>query len=368
MIIKVGLPIHPQRIGKIGYRIKGVSAGPERGPVKPLRELLPQRLVNGRARCRNVRIRDEIFRLLDLDHPERAFRALDALGGTGVLFPELLALKDTEQTAPHVLNAWEHTLACLSNLQEVMSILTHKPDEEGKGNWLMGMTSLHLGRYRDRFNSYLGECLTPGRTKRALLFFSALYHDIGKPEAATTGADKRRHFYRHEQLGSPVIVKRGLSLALSNDEIDWLERVVRNHMRIHHLAITGEAASPRAIYRFFQKTDEAGVANCLLSLADTLATFGTTITREVLESELLICRQLLEAWWEQPERLVRPPKLVDGMELMKELELEPGALVGELLEAVRLAQVEGQVTTRRDALNLARQILQEKNSKSPQEA
>jgi len=340
----------------LGFRL-------EKSTIAQIKTALPQL-----DRSAPERIRDEVFRLFGEDHPERGLRALDVLGGVVVLFPELLALKDTEQTTPHVLNAWEHTLASLAGLQKVLSILTHKPDQEGKGNWLMGMVSLHLGRYRDQFSDYLGECLTPGRTKRALLFFTALYHDAGKPEVASTGEDKRRHFYRHEQMGSPVIIRRGLAMALSNGELDWLERVVRNHMRIHHLAATGQAASPRAIYRFFQKAGDAGVAICLLSLADTLATYGTTITREVLEKELAICRQLLEAWWEFPQQMVRPPKLLDGIELMQDLSIEPGPLVGELLEAVRLAQVEGRVTTRMDALELARQLLRKKNTNSSEEA
>ncbi|MGA9398629.1 MAG: HD domain-containing protein [Anaerolineaceae bacterium] len=340
----------------LGFRL-------EKSTITQIKTALPQL-----DRSAPERIRDEVFRLFGEDHPERVLRVLDVLGGTGVLFPELLALLNTEQTSPHVLNAWEHTLASLTSLQEVLSILTCRPDQKGKSNWLMGMVSLHLGRYRDGFSDYMNECPTVGRTKRALLFFAALYHDAGKPVAATIDEDEQRHFYRHEQLGSPAIVSRGLALELSNDEIDWLERVVRNHMRIHHLAATGEGASPRAIYRFFQKAGDAGVAICLLSLADTLATYGTTITREILEKELAICRQLLEAWWEYPERMIKPPKLLDGTGLMQELSIESGPLVGELLEAVRLAQVEGRVTTRLDALDLARHLLREGKTNPSQEA
>ena len=97
--------------------------------------------------CSPERIRDEVFRIFEDAHPERALRVLDTLGGMDVLFPELLPLKETPQTAPHQLNAWDHSLAAVSSLEEVMTILTCQPDGEGKGNWLMGMISLHLGRY-----------------------------------------------------------------------------------------------------------------------------------------------------------------------------------------------------------------------------
>jgi len=307
--------------------------------------------------CSPERIRDELFRIFEDAHPERALRVLDVLGGMEILFPELLPLKETPQTAPHQMNAWDHSLAAVSSLEEILSILTCLPDGEGKGNWMMGMVSLHLGLYRERIRNYLAECPTPPRTQRALLFLATLYHDAGKPETATTGEDKRRHFYRHEHASSPLVVQRSLSLCMSNSEINWLERAVRQHMRIHHLANQIDEISPRAIYRFYKSTTDAGVAVCLLSLADMLATYGTTITREVLEGELVICQRLLEAWWEYPGEMVNPPRLLTGNDLMEAFKLTPGPQLGELLECIRVAQVEGKVKTREDGLALARQRL-----------
>ena len=310
--------------------------------------------------CSPERIRDEVFRIFEDAHPERALRVLDTLGGMEVLFPELLPLKETPQTAPHQLNAWDHSLAAVSSLEEVMTILTSLPDGEGKGNWLMGMISLHLGRYRDRIRTYLAECPTPPRSRRSLLFLSALYHDAGKPETATTGEDERRHFYRHERVSSPLAVQRSLALAMSNIEIDWLERIIRHHMRIHHLANQVDELTPRAIYRFFKSTENAGVGVCLLSLADLLATYGTTITREALEAELVICQRLLEAWWERPDELINPPRLLTGSDLIKDLKIAPGPVLGELLECIRVAQVEGKVKSREDGLALAHAWLTDK--------
>jgi hypothetical protein len=49
--------------------------------------------------------------------------------------------------------------------------------------------------------------------------------------------------------------------------------------------------------------------------------------------------------------------LIDGRELMKELGLTPGPYIGELLEAIREAQADGQVKTRDEALAYARHEL-----------
>jgi tRNA nucleotidyltransferase/poly(A) polymerase len=314
------------------------------------------------------RIRDEFFQIFHSSNAESAIRVLDTLGGIKVVFPELKDLKNTEQTAPHQLNAWEHSLVTLTKLEELFSILTQPPDREGKGNWLMSMVSLHLGRYRGQISAYLLECPTPPRSRRGLLFLAALYHDAGKPETATTGEDDRRHFYRHERAGTTLVGQRGVKLALSRYETTWVECIVRHHMRIHHLASQSGELTPRVIYRFFQATDEVGVAVCLLSLADLLATFGATITREVLERELVICRQMLATWWERPNEILDPPALMDGDQIMESLQLEPGPLVGEILEAIRLGQVEGRVKSPEDGLDLARLILEEKLSNRSPEA
>jgi hypothetical protein len=48
---------------------------------------------------------------------------------------------------------------------------------------------------------------------------------------------------------------------------------------------------------------------------------------------------------------------LDGNDLMKELNLQPGRIIGQLLEAIREAQATGEVTSREQALQLAREHL-----------
>jgi poly(A) polymerase len=59
--------------------------------------------------------------------------------------------------------------------------------------------------------------------------------------------------------------------------------------------------------------------------------------------------------WQRQQR--RAPRLLDGDELMAELALEPGPLVGNLLDAIAEAQAEGTISTREQALDLARRAL-----------
>jgi len=53
----------------------------------------------------------------------------------------------------------------------------------------------------------------------------------------------------------------------------------------------------------------------------------------------------------QEESLARPPKLVDGHDLINIFAMSPGPKIGEVLETVREAQASGEVTTREEALS-----------------
>ena len=61
----------------------------------------------------------------------------------------------------------------------------------------------------------------------------------------------------------------------------------------------------------------------------------------------------------EPGDVVELPKLIDGNDLMRTFDLEPGPLIGDLLETVREAQAEGLVSSREEATELLRSRLGE---------
>ena len=132
-------------------------------------------------------------------------------------------------------------------------------------------------------------------------------------------------------------------------------------MRFHHLAKNETELSRRSIYRYFRDLGPAGIDLVLLGLADKLAVYGVTITPAEWQKELHAGRQLLEAWFSHQDDLVNPPRLVSGKDLIKELQLQPGPRLGELLEAIREAQAAGAVTSREDALQYAAAWLNSRN-------
>jgi hypothetical protein len=198
------------------------------------------------------------------------------------------------------------------------------------------------------------------------LFLSALYHDIAKPDTRAETQPGRIRFLGHDERGAAAAARRARALALSVQEVERVEAVVAHHMRIHQMAGmlqrsreqgTGEKVSRRAIYRFFQDTREAGVDICMLSLADVRGTYGVTLPQDLWEAELTVCRLLLEAYWEQHEEVVAPPRLLTGNEVMQAFGITPGPELGRLFAGLREAQAAGEVQTREDALAFADQWL-----------
>jgi tRNA nucleotidyltransferase/poly(A) polymerase len=309
------------------------------------------------------RRRDELFRILDGPHPATAIRALDILGVTPYLLPELTALKGVEQSAPHVHDVWTHTLKSMDCLETILAVLSPGYNPNEASDLFSGLTVLQLGRYRQKLAEHL---LTPPnveRSLRALLFFAVLYHDIAKPSARAVERGRIR-FLGHDEQGAEMIEKRARAFNLSNDEVERLKLIVRQHMRVHYhvdrLIRENKQPTRRGIYRFFRDTGETGVDLILIAMADLRATQGHTMPQETWSACLEVCRILLENLWDKPQETVSPPVLVNGEDVMSELGLEPGPLVGEVLEAVREAQSMGVISTRDEAINFGHEFLRKK--------
>jgi putative nucleotidyltransferase with HDIG domain len=197
--------------------------------------------------------------------------------------------------------------------------------------------------------------------RRGSLFLAALYHDIAKPKMRIV-ENGRIRFLGHDQEGAEIAARRARAMALSNEEVQQIEGIVREHMRIlyhtNRLIEGGHAPTRRAIYRFFRDTGEDGVGVCLLALADMRATFEHTIRQEDWGACLEVVRLLLENWYERHQETVKPQVMVDGNDLMRELDIKAGPRLGELLEMIREAQAAGEVNTRDQALALARKNLE----------
>ena len=188
------------------------------------------------------------------------------------VLPELTALKGVQQSSPHIHDVWEHTLSVLQNLEGILSVLQPGYEADNTNDLFTGLLTLRIGRYREQFSAHFAQALNADRSLRSLLFFTALYHDVSKPETRTVEPNGRVRFFDHDQLGAEAAAQRAAALHLSNDEIERVRTVIQNHMRFHfhtsRMAGQGKEPSRRAIYRFFRDSGAAGPDLVLLGLGE----------------------------------------------------------------------------------------------------
>lgn len=299
------------------------------------------------------RTRDEWMRMLQAPRPGRLLRLLDHLGLLAAVLPELEPLRGLAQPAPHAFHGLDHTLSVIDRLGDLLWALEPMPTEDKVADLTLGEASLRLGRFREAVDGYLREEVSSGHSRRQLLFMAATLHDVGKPDTGNLTQDGRLRFLGHEEHGAGLAAACARRLRLSADEAEFVALVVRHHMRPETLQ-AATAVTPRAAYRFFRDCGPAAIGIVLLSLADLLGKYASPPPQAEWAGRVGVARSLLEAAFEQQHRIVNPPRLLDGDEVMRALGLAPGPAVGELLERLREAQAESAVSTKEEALALLR--------------
>jgi poly(A) polymerase len=244
------------------------------------------------------RIADELRKLLV--HPRRArgVGLLLDLGLAGGILPEVVAMKGLPQGPPSAPTGdlWDHVLRVLDLLGPAVSFE---------------------------------------------LAFAALLHDVGKPR--TVGRTPERYtFYYHEHVGKRLAEEIADRLRLSNAERERIAWLVEKHQ------VLCEARQMRTS-KLKPLLAHPHIRELLaLHRADALASGRST-------DHVDYCEFLLREW---PEEVLNPPPVITGHDLTKH-GVEPGPVFKKLLDAVREAQLEGVLTTKKQALELVDRLLKE---------
>ncbi len=305
------------------------------------------------------RQRDELMQILGTARAARGLRTMEDLGLFPHVLPEMDVTRGVEQPREHYWDVFGHSLEAVAALD----ILLAEDEPEGEpGRMLWRELWTELGWWEGA-GAYLRQEVAPNTFRCALIKLCALLHDSGKPATKTFDETSRMRFFGHAEAGAEIAGRMLQRLHFSSREVALVTSMIRAHLRPVQMAQQG-APTDRAIYRFFRDTGEAGIDTLFLSLADHLATVGPRFNREGWQQHVALVSFVLQRKLMQTS-VIEPPKLFRGDELMAELSLSPGPLVGELLELIREAQAAGEVRTREEALELARSRL-EQTSAHPQ--
>jgi putative nucleotidyltransferase with HDIG domain len=246
------------------------------------------------------RIRDELLKMLVNPNRLQGFDLLDQSGLLAVILPEIEALKGCDQ-----------------------------PEQFHPEGDVFVHTRLMLS------------LLAPEASGPQVL--AVLLHDIGKPRVRSFDpVDRRIRFNGHDRVGAEMAEKVMTRLRFPRHEIDQVVDAVSNHMVFKDV----RQMRPAKLRRFMARPHfgielELHRIDCAGSHGD-LENYHFLINKESeFAQEPLI-----------PARLVRGDDLIA-------MGLKPGPRIGELLEAVQTAQLEGEIKTRREALELLRTMLED---------
>ena len=136
-----------------------------------------------------------------------------------------------------------------------------------------------------------------------------------------------------------------------------MAHLVEEHLRPTQLSPRREMPSKRALYRFFRDLGDAAPACLILTLADGAAAMGPRMTDERWQGMSRYMGMVLSQAEEQ-QLQAGPTRLITGDDLMAELGLAPGPVLGRLLDVIDEGFNAGEIETREAALTEARRLLE----------
>lgn len=192
---------------------------------------------------------------------------------------------------------------------------------------------------------------TPPDLKTRLM---ALFHDIGKSMTRTVDDNGDVHFYEHEKRGAALVKDIMKDLRYSNEMIDSVVKGVESHMQLKHGNDDATKISDKLLRKFNMSmgddlnnildlihadnsshSDDSSMPNQVNAIKDRLKTLNT----------------------DNNTKIILP---INGDDLI-DMGLKPGPIFREIMNAVQDAWYENPDLTRDEAINIAKQIMLDKN-------
>jgi poly(A) polymerase len=231
------------------------------------------------------RIRDELDKLITVDHPSAGLWFVIDTGLAEDFLPELPAMRLEQDPIHRHKDVLTHTLAVVENVRRDLH-----PDFDFR------------------------------RTRLA-----ALFHDVGKPLTRGVQKGKGVTFHHHDAVGARMTRKRLTALRFSNGDIEAITELVALHLRFHTYQMGWTDSAVRRYVR------DAGP---LLTELNVLTRCDCTTRNERKAATLAKRMDELEARiaeLEQREELASIRPELDGTQVMAQLGVGPGPLVGKAL-------------------------------------
>ncbi len=247
------------------------------------------------------RITDEFMKILLASRPSIGLKLMQDTGIMKIVFPEISEMPGVEQRNDHHhKDVFLHTLSVVDHLAEV-----------SENVWLR---------------------------------FAGLVHDIAKPDTKKFIDGIGWTFHGHDEIGARRMKKLFQRLRLPGDNLPYVEKLVRLHLRPMALAVEGVTDS--AVRRLLFEAGDDFEDLMKLCRADITSKNKRLIEEYTNNYDLVEERARLV---EEKDKIRnwRPP--INGEEIMLIFGLKPGKEVGILKKAVETAVLDGRISNDHDA-------------------
>lgn len=282
------------------------------------------------------RITYELLMMLN-NRSEDCLRQMASIGLLEEIFAELKETRRVSSNDYHHLALFEHSLETAIQCERAFQDMPA---------WAQRQMETKLSSSVSRF---------------AAAKLAALLHDIGKPDTWVITEEGKHTFIGHDKLGAQMCEPIAKRLKWSKPFARFVDKLVRWHLRPGHLFQQGEPTQ-RAVYRFYRAIEEETPELILLALADFRSTCGPGLQegRGKAEEKLF---ELLGTYCVYLESQNKRIRLLDGKEVMSLLKIEPGPMIGEILDELDEAQGLGEVQGRLQAEEFVRELYEKKYSR-----
>jgi poly(A) polymerase len=282
------------------------------------------------------RIKNEFFRVLAVKNSAALIKDMDNCRLLSEIFTEIKKMKKAcRKHYYHPGGLFQHSFETVESTENILNNL--------KKYFPKNYTDMQK-HFDD--NTTFSESVT----RKSLLKLAALFHDIAKPETAKFKNGKMR-FLGHEKLGARKVKEVMFSLKSGKNDIEITVFLVSNHMRPSTLT-RNNIVTKKAALKFFRDIGDNTPDLLILSMSDwhSYKKLKVFSSKELKFQEKSV-RELLKYYYElkNAEPL---PKIIDGNIIMEKFNLKPGPWIGELLNFIKKAQLEGKVFNIDEALKM----------------